>query len=297
MIVYLGAAAHLTFNLVDPDSGAPRDGDNVTLTVLLPDGTPSDQSLLIVHDDVGKYHADFPTTVPGRHIVRWHSDPDTPAALEDVFNVSGQWSRALIGVAEAKAHMQKSSAVTVDDDEVRRMIVAVTPLVELKCGPIAADLADRDEWHDGGAQTIALLYRPVLSVTSVTEAYGANVVHTLGEQILDGSGAVDAFGYSIDKDSGILTRRVSGMVGPFAAGRRNVHVLYKAGRAVVPENIQTAVQIVVAHLWETQRGKTGGRGQSANSELIQVPGIGYLVPRRAIELLEADPYAGNYGIA
>lgn len=294
--MYLGEAAHLTLALVDL-AGMPEDGANVTLTILLPGGTPSDQSDLIQHTGTGKYAADYTTTVPGRHVARWHSDPSAPAALEDVFNVSGQWTRALIGVAEAKAFLKKSSAVDVDDAQLRDMIASVTPLVELKCGPIAADLADRDEWYDGGAATVALLYRPVLTVTLVTEAYGANVIHTLAEQILNGAGAVDAFGYSIDKDSGILTRRVSGIAGPFAAGRRNVHVQYKAGRAVVPENIQTAVKIVTAHLWETQRGKTGGRGVSPNSELIQVPGIGYLVPRRAVELLEADPYFGNYGIA
>jgi hypothetical protein len=301
--MFLGEAAHLTLALTN-DAGVATDGTNVTLTILLPDGTPSDQTSLIQNDSTGNYHADYPTTVAGKHTARWHSDAPTPAALEDVFNVSAQWGRALVGMAEMKQHLNKSVLTTTEDAELRGFIAAVTPLVELICGPVAADLVARDEWYDGGSPMVALLSRPVLSVISVTETFGANAIRTLTEQPLDGVTSVDAYGYTIDTDTGIITRRISGIDAPFASGRRNVHVVYKAGRVVVPDNIQLAVKIVAAHMWETQRGRSGGRGPSANSEMAgtsaastMVAGYGFAVPNRALELLKSDPYAGNFGIA
>ena len=78
--------------------------------------------------------------------------------------------------------------------------------------------------------------------------------------------------------------------------RLRLNVTYQAGRDPVPEDVKTAMLIIVGHLWDTQRGRSGSRagvmgldddapiGGDASYLVLQ----GYALPRRAMELLR--PY-------
>ena len=120
--------------------------------------------------------------------------------------------------------------------------------------------------------------------------------------MVDGtSSSLDSYGYTIDKDSGALTRRISGLAAPFLPGRRNVHVIGVCGRSTIQANIIEAGMELVRVNWQTQLGGTrpgyGGTSSNPNGETAG-PGqfvLGYFVPNRVMELLQ--PNAAGPGIA
>jgi hypothetical protein len=118
----------------------------------------------------------------------------------------------------------------------------------------------------------------VQSVTSITEAWGGPVVYTLSLATLDGS-QVDStgnFGYSLDKATGLLTRRASGVTIGFARGFQNVNVQYVAGFTVAPPELRLAESLLLRHMWETQRGGArrpgmGGDDSGPSSDFGAMP--------------------------
>ncbi len=139
-----------------------------------------------------------------------------------------------------------------------------------------------DEWHDGGDYTLVALQAPVASVTSVTECAGTGYVKVLAEQPLDGPS--DSFGYTLDKSTGLFTRRASGIAIRFLPGRRNIHLIYTAGytNATVPADLLLADKEMLRHLWTTQRG-AGTRRPGAETD--SVPSTAYSFPNRVVELV------------
>lgn len=129
-----------------------------------------------------------------------------------------------------------------------------------------------DEWHDGGSPRIVLRNQgPIQSVTTVTESYGGSVVYTLTEVVVDQPN-VNAYGFSVALDEGLLVRRASGIAVPFAPGLQNVHVTYVAGWSTTPADIKHACLLRVMLLWETsQRGSgvRGTTGTAAAPELVE----------------------------
>lgn len=113
----------------------------------------------------------------------------------------------------------------------------------------------------GGKCVLTVHHRPVLAVTAITEGWDAV--------------AVDTTKVHVRKDAGTLTKRFGDFPEP-------VTVTYTWGFATVPANIKQALQLLVKHLWMTQRG--GARKQSAEVEL----GAAYTWPNRVLEL--AKPY-------
>jgi hypothetical protein len=83
--------------------------------------------------------------------------------------------------------------------------------------------------------------------------------------------------------------------GYFPAG--SYMVTYTAGRAAVPPTIKLAALILLQHLWRTQYGATrvpvGGADDWSVTD--PVPGFGYAVPNRVLQLLE--PFKLPPGVA
>ena len=113
----------------------------------------------------------------------------------------------------------------------------------------------------GGKDVLTVHHRPVLAVSAITEGWDAV--------------AVDMSKVHVRKDAGVLTKRFGDFLDP-------VTVSYTWGFATVPPNIKQALQLLVKHLWMTQRG--GARKQSAEVDL----GSAYTWPNRVLEL--AKPY-------
>lgn len=186
----------------------------------------------------------------------------------------------IISLNEAKDFLNEDT--TVNDAEISNFITAASTAWVSRVGPVAGS-PTYDEWYDGGGPTIALRHIPVQSVTSITEAYTDSIAYTLTADPLDGTGGGGAYGYTLDQTTGLLVRRAVGTPVPFAAGIRNVHVVYTAGYATTPEDVKQAVKLLLRHMWETQRGTI----RSPRNTSIDTTGAGFTWPNRVLEIANA----------
>ncbi|TQS29133.1 hypothetical protein [Microbispora sp. KK1-11] len=170
----------------------------------------------------------------------------------------------LVSLEEAKAHLNISSGT--DDAEILRMVEGITAPIERIVGSVLP--ASYTERHDGWRPGIALRHRPVQSVTSVT---------------LPGGAVLGVDGYELDGDAGVLTRLSGGREWVWEDGR--ITVVYTAGMAEVPANVKLAALIVLQHMWKTQRGTSRDARFGGGGEEQWTPGMGFTLPRRALELL------------
>jgi hypothetical protein len=171
----------------------------------------------------------------------------------------------LLDVAEARQQLN----ITTDahDTELAYYVSATTAIIEGHIGPVLP--RDVTEVQPGGC-VLVLHQAPVLSLTSLTPVPLVSTGYAVAD--LD-----------VDPATGIV-RRLDG--GGFAGPLR---VTYRAGRDAVPPNVGLAARIIVGHMWETQRVSAASRpvfGQ--HEDMLPTPSMGFIIPRRAMELLQPD---------
>lgn len=177
---------------------------------------------------------------------------------------------ALLTLAEAKAQLDIDGVT--HDVELQTYIDALTAVIEGYVG--AVEQREVTEVLEGGGTTLSLRQPPVVSLTSLNAVLTGGTGYAVGTLHLDG-----ANGIIRRLDGGCLTG------GPWTA-------VYTAGRGTVPPTIKLAALILLQHLWRTQYGASralgsvGGADDWSMSE--PVPGFGYAVPNRVLQLLE--PY-------
>jgi hypothetical protein len=266
-VIDLGDVVGLFSEVRTPD-GVLQDAGAATLTITLPDGTTTNPAP--DHPSTGVYQFDFATTQPGLHRVRWQFTGANAGVDSDVFNVAPATPVALIGLDEAKAHLNMSATVTASDrardDELRGWIETVTAIVEddpeVGVGPCATRTVV--ERHSSG-QAVWLHRPPVLSLTSVVP-------------VLTSGSAVSVGDLDVDGDTGEV-RRLDGA--PLTGGPWTV--TYQAGRRVVPAPVTGAAKAILKHLWETQRGPA--RLPVLGGDDVVMTASGYAIPHRAARLL------------
>lgn len=261
----LGAPACLSMTVTD-DAGQPADAGSVDLTVTLPDGTSSAYGP-ILSVSPGRYRYTYATTQPGRHAVRWVASGVNATAYVDVFDVREAIPTWIISLADAKSHLNLVDAV--QDENIRRWIGATTAAVEWFVGPVAERLVV--ETHSvGQVQALVLRKLPVLRLVGVAA-------------VLSGGTSYDVGSLDVDGQDGVVRRLDGGtFLGP-------VRITYAAGRRVVPENISAAAELILQHLHRTQYGS--GRPQLGGGDFDvtePIPGLGYAIPNRALQLLSPD---------
>lgn len=279
----VGDTIPLVWQTVDA-SGQPANVGSASLVITLPDN--STVALALVNGSTGNYApaTPFVATQAGRHEVLWQGSGANAQANSDVFEVLASDPGLLISLAQARSSLGKLPGADVaKDEDLRSLIASATGPMEDICGAILA--VDCDDWLDGGSSLLRLMDAPLIAVSSVVECYGAGYARTLTLQNLD-AGSFDAYGYTVDLHDGTLFRRISGQLGPFAAGRRNVHVVYTRGRSVIPPNITRATRRLVRWLWQSEM--QGGRPQGAQAEAVTVTPSGFAVPNAVIELCAAE---------
>jgi hypothetical protein len=261
----LGATARLTAECRGPDGTLTTAGTAV-VTVTLPDGTAVTPD--VTATGTGSYQADYATTTAGRHTVRW-AFTDPAAAYTDVLDVLPEAPPAILSLADARAHLNLSN--TNEDAEVRFWNNAVTRAVEFYVGPVVARTVT--EQHTvRAAPVVVLLQTPVLELTGVSAVLTGCVAPAIDGLAVDG-GTGEVFRL----DGGALSGRLS--------------FTYRAGRTVIGEHITGAARIILEHFWRTQRaGRRGGVLPGGDDYAVTepIPGLGYAVPNRAIELLAPD---------
>lgn len=172
---------------------------------------------------------------------------------------------ALLTLEEAKQQLNISGSG--QDVELQAYVDSITAVVERFVGPVE----DREvsEVVEGG-QVVCLRRTPVTALTAFTP-------------LLDGGAPVDVAGLVVDGSTGLVRRADGGRLtgGPW-------RVTYTAGRGEVPPTINLAARMLLQHLWRTQNGTRaavfGGDGDGGDP----VPGFGFAVPNRVLQLLE--PY-------
>ncbi|MFF0080221.1 hypothetical protein ACFYR1_11045 [Streptomyces canus] len=271
----LGDTARLTATCTDA-GGTATNATAATLTIGLPDGTTVTPAVTNPPATAGQYSYDYVTTQAGRHSVRWVFT--TPAcAYTDVLDVRDAVPPLLFSLAAAKKKLDIPATSTADDDELREFVEATTRCVEFFTGPVVPRTVT--EVTSGGTERMLLHTTPVLSVTSITGVEPWQLEIPVS--------AVD-----VDTDTGVL-RRSDWLVfwpGPY-------RVVYLAGRRAVSANISLAGKLILQHLWRTNygasRGLAGIGGGEDFSVTEQIPGLGYAIPNRALQLLQADRDIGG----
>jgi uncharacterized phiE125 gp8 family phage protein len=182
---------------------------------------------------------------------------------------------ALITLADAKAQLDIETAS--HDTELGVYVEAITAAIERHTGPVENRTVT--EVVDSQDIRLAVTQVPTVSLTSITP-------------ILNGGLAIDLADVALDGDAGVI-RRLDG--GRFYGGPWTV--VYTAGRGTVPPTIKLAAMMLLQHLWRTQygaaRGSVGGGDDVSVTEPI--PGFGYAIPYRVLQLLE--PYKVPPGVA
>ena len=265
----LGVTARLTAECRDP-GGTLTDATTVTVTVTSPDGTAATPAVTNPPEQTGQYHADYVTEQPGRHTVRWVFTGPAYAST-DVLDVRPEQAPGILSLKDAKQHLNLSLADTSEDDEIRFWNNATTTAVDYFTGPGVVRTVTED--HDAGvAEALALRRPPVLEVTAV-------------EPLRGGGTSYDPDHLNVDGPVGIVSRKDGGLL------RGPLRVTYRAGRLIVAENISGAARIILQHLWATQRPTRGGGLPGARDDFSvtePIPGLGYAIPNRAVQLLNPD---------
>ncbi|WP_344492047.1 hypothetical protein [Streptomyces enissocaesilis] len=246
-------------------AGALANAGAVQLSLTLPDATTT--TVTVAPTSTGTYIYDYPTVQAGRHAVRWIATGINAGAYTDVFDVREASPPAILSLADAKKHLNKTDIA--DDDEVRTWNEATTRAVEWFVGPVVPRAVT--EIHDRvWAHQLALLQTPVLTLTSLAAVRTGGTSYTVAE-------------FDVDQATGIVSRLDGGRVsGP-------LRITYTAGRRIIPASITSAARIILQHLWRTQQGP--GRPQMGTGDFDvsePIPGLGYAIPNRALQLLDPD---------
>jgi hypothetical protein len=268
----LGDVVPLSISIKNKD-GDPENATAVTLTITNPDGTS--ENPVVANPSAGVYECDFQTVNPGRHLVRWLATGNNAGAHVDVFDVRPASPPLLVSFADARAALNVNRPD--DDEEIRALLEAITETIETFVGPVVR--RSFTERHTRGPYLV-LRRSPVIELTSVV-GIGAGVP------------TFDVNEMDLDPGTGIVT---------FLDGRSfdyPTRVTFVAGREIIPAPIREAANIMLIHMWNVQRGagglpSLGGQRRDIVDYTIRqawepvVPGYGYAIPNRALELL--GPY-------
>jgi hypothetical protein len=115
---------------------------------------------------------------------------------------------------------------------------------------------------------MAVRQRPLVSVTSITD-----VASGVAQSTSD---------LEVDTNSGVIRRKLGW---PFLGRGGAYTVVYTAGwGTAVPPSFNEFARIVLEHLWQTQHGPSL-RPSIGGEEEVTLPGWGFAIPNRAVELI------------
>ncbi|MGQ4513692.1 hypothetical protein [Streptomyces sp. DW26H14] len=170
---------------------------------------------------------------------------------------------AIVGPEQAKTQLGIALDNDAYDAELQTYLGAASIAVEKACGEAVDPHTVVDTLVlPGGSRSFLLTTTPVIAVTALSAVDGGK------------SWSVDDL--SIDGPSGLVTV----VSGPAVSG--TVRAAYTAGMDPIPDNYTLATLIILQHLWETRRGSMGVQMGGTDDYM---PGPGWAIPRRALELL------------
>jgi hypothetical protein len=285
----LGDVIPLTVEVRD-STGNLANAGAVALTLGLPDGTSV--SFTPSNPSTGRYQYDYATIQAGRHTVRWVATGQNASAYTDAFDVRPSEPPSIMSLSAAKAAINIPADATVDDEELRSLVEAVTSAVETYRGEaivrrtvvencsfgrtlsemISGTRIITEQYADARSRRLVLNKAPVISLTSLVRPYDG-VTWAIGSDTV-----------LVDPAAGVVMSYTVPFYGDITA-------TYVAGYQVIPANFIEAAKIILRHLWQTQQ--TAGFGprlfssaDDLSSHLTAtVSSLGFAIPNRASELL------------
>lgn len=254
---------------VRDSAGVLTNATGVVLTVTLPDGTPATPTVP-APAVTGQYRVTYVPAVEGRYT--WRAVTTGPnTAYQDVFDVREAASPALLSLADTKRHLRITD--TSRDDQLRDYIEAATEIVENYVGPIIRR-THTARIHGRYQRMVSLPHTQVTAITGITI-------------IWDGSSPINMSDLAVDAASGVVSFKTWGWF-PFG----EMDFTYTVGRPFVKANWTMAAEIIVQHIWQSQLGNL----PSMQGDDLVDPrlGTGYLVPFRAISLLQPDQVPAGF---
>lgn len=167
---------------------------------------------------------------------------------------------AIIDVTQAKVQLGIGPSDETYDGELALYVAAASRATESAKGLVIDPQPFVDTPTVGRAAAFLLAHSPVVAITAVASQDGSR---TWAPDVL-----------SVDATSGLVTPSTD-VSGP-------LRVAYTAGMDPIPENYQLAALMILQHLWESRRGAMGVQMSGADDYM---PGPGWAIPRRALELL------------
>jgi hypothetical protein len=273
-MISAGGMYQIAFDVLDA-SGVLTHAATVTLTITLPDGTTA--TPVITDTVTGQYRLTYQTTIPGRYTA--HAVTTSPVtSWDDEWDAAATPWPAMVSLTDAKNHLNLPLSVHTYDDELRDYIAGVTGAVEEYKHETIVRRTVTDEldlWNQAGygygygygqrrQQKFWLRRAPVISLTSVISWDGA-VTWDVTQMRVSPSGLVKVMG-------GLP---VSGLT----------DITYVAGLTVIPARYKIGALVVLAHVWETQRGQGGVMSGVTGPEEFRQPREFYTIPGKAKEYL------------
>lgn len=193
----------------------------------------------------------------------------------------------IITLAEAKATVNLDQTDVTHDEELARFISAVSSRIDDLVGPVVARSVS--ELHDGGVRFIQPRTTPVGAITTLTE-YDSTTPTVL---TAESNVSKPSTGYLLDvkwSHDVRIRRRDGGSDARFASGRRNVELVYSAGRAAttadVPDVFKMAAALTVQHMWKPSAGMWAQTSQFGDEPRSHV--APWMVPKAVKELLHNE---------
>lgn len=249
--------------VVRNSAGTAVNTPTVTIAVTKPDGTAVSPAPNVSNTGAGGiYTADIAAaTVNQAGLWRyvWTAAGTVEGTDDGQFDVAA--ARAYVcSLEELKGHLRQ--ATDREDERLRDVLAAVTDIMEPRVGYVTPRAVT--EWHTLrlAQTTIVIRNPPLVSVTSLTADQSAT--------------AVDASTYRADTELGLIRLR-SRLCGEY-------QLVIQSGHNPWPAALKEAGKMICQHEWTVRNG-TGGRPSPDMEQLAVLPGTGFLVPIRALELM------------
>ena len=298
---YQGAVVPLTWTNTDT-TGAPQDAATVTVTITLPDrstvtlSTAADPPT-VTSSAAGVYNAEVVTTQAGHHVILWvASDPAFPGAFADSFEVQAAADPTIVSLAQAKEILDLTGT-TEFDAELQGYNASASEVAEWACGAVVTRM--RTERVRASGRALILPHAPVRTDlgTTIDTTYQRDGSTTNGlvsiTPLLSYGFMYDIDQLLVDPETGIV-RHAAGF--PFfytSDYLAQYKAVWWAGRAVIPSAVYDGARLILEHLYQVTRGGTSAQDLAAGESTTVVPGFGYAVPNRALELFAT--VRGNQG--
>lgn len=246
--------------------GALVDPTTAVLTFLYPNGSTV-AGPAAVRDSLGLYHASVDLPGAGKYRRIWTTTgPGKGVSVGEVVMVDPS-AQMIVSLSSVKRQLNIDETNTTFDAELTDFIAALPEVIEQLAGPVLS--TQYTETLPGGGPVLIVRHPPIASMVSMTS----------------GSALVVA-DYQVEKAAGLIRYPESlylPNIFPYP-----VTVVYNSGYTSTPGAVDLGARIIIEHWWESQRAKAaGGRADRRDSgDTIDVPGLGFAIPRYAVELLQ-----------